>query len=151
MKKGRSSRLPSAPPNFQTALHKVGRARCWIEVKIVGMISRACRHPAVARSLRFMAENWRRAITVNDLIRVSAMSRRGFLKAFRRHTGCLPGRELQRIRMEHAQRLLHQSQTNSLNVGLSNNWYTFPGGSTSPVNVTINPTNPAVLFRLSLQ
>ncbi len=44
-----------------------------------------------------------------------------------------------------------QSQTNSLSVGLSNNWFTFPGGGTSPVNVTINPTNATVFFRLSLQ
>jgi autotransporter-associated beta strand protein len=44
-----------------------------------------------------------------------------------------------------------QSQTNSLNVGISSNWFNYPGGSTSPVSVTINPTNPTVFFRLSLQ
>lgn len=44
-----------------------------------------------------------------------------------------------------------QSQTNSLNVGISSNWGNYPGGSTSPVNVTINPANPTVFFRLSLQ
>lgn len=44
-----------------------------------------------------------------------------------------------------------QSQTNSLNVGISSNWGNYPGGSTSPVGVTINPTNPTVFFRLSLQ
>jgi len=44
-----------------------------------------------------------------------------------------------------------QSQTNSLNVGISSNWGDYPGGSTSPVNVIINPANPTVFFRLSLQ
>jgi hypothetical protein len=42
-----------------------------------------------------------------------------------------------------------QSQTNSLNAGLSTNWSNFPGGGSSPVNITINPANPAVFFRLS--
>jgi fibronectin-binding autotransporter adhesin len=44
-----------------------------------------------------------------------------------------------------------QSQTNSLSVGVSSNWGDYPGGSTSPVIVTINPANPTVFFRLSLQ
>ena len=44
-----------------------------------------------------------------------------------------------------------QAQTNALSVGISNNWVDYPGGSPSPVNVTINPTNPAVFFRLLLQ
>ena len=42
-----------------------------------------------------------------------------------------------------------QSQTNLLNAGLSTNWSNFPGGGSSPVNITINPANPAVFFRLS--
>ncbi|HEX5218329.1 MAG TPA: autotransporter-associated beta strand repeat-containing protein [Verrucomicrobiae bacterium] len=44
-----------------------------------------------------------------------------------------------------------QSQTNSLNFGISSNWSDYPGGSASPVSVTINPTNPTVFFRLTLQ
>jgi fibronectin-binding autotransporter adhesin len=44
-----------------------------------------------------------------------------------------------------------QSQTNSLSVGVSANWSDYPGGGTSPVSVTINPANPTVFFRLSLQ
>ena len=42
-----------------------------------------------------------------------------------------------------------QSQTNSLVIGLYTNWSDYPGGSTSPVGVTINPANPTVFFRLS--
>lgn len=43
-----------------------------------------------------------------------------------------------------------QSQTNNLQTGLTtNNWFDYPGGSTSPVGVTIDPASPTVFFRLS--
>lgn len=42
-----------------------------------------------------------------------------------------------------------QAQTNSLNVGLNNNWADYPGGGTSPVSVPVNPANGAVFFRLA--
>ena len=42
-----------------------------------------------------------------------------------------------------------QSQTNNLNVGINNVWGDYPGGGTSPVNVTIDPTKPTVFFRLA--
>ncbi|MFO1487894.1 MAG: autotransporter-associated beta strand repeat-containing protein [Verrucomicrobiota bacterium] len=41
-----------------------------------------------------------------------------------------------------------QSQTNSLTTGLSGNWSDYPGGGSSPVNITIDPANPSVFFRL---
>ncbi|HYG21499.1 MAG TPA: autotransporter-associated beta strand repeat-containing protein [Verrucomicrobiae bacterium] len=41
-----------------------------------------------------------------------------------------------------------QSQTNSLAVGLSNNWGDYPGGSTSGISVPINSAHGAVFFRL---
>jgi fibronectin-binding autotransporter adhesin len=44
-----------------------------------------------------------------------------------------------------------QVQTNALNIGLSSNWANYPGGSTSPVIVPINPSTPTAFFRLSLQ
>jgi autotransporter-associated beta strand protein len=44
-----------------------------------------------------------------------------------------------------------QAQTNSLSIGINTSWSDYPGGGVSPVSVTINPTNPAVFFRLSLQ
>ncbi len=47
-----------------------------------------------------------------------------------------------------------QSQTNALNVGLSNNWFDYPGGASGnviPVNVTIEPASPGVFFRLISQ
>ena len=69
----------------------------------------ACRHPALARSLRFLERNWHRPINVTDLVTVSGLSRRGFIKAFRKHTGNPPGRWLRRLRLVHAQRLLVQT------------------------------------------
>jgi fibronectin-binding autotransporter adhesin len=42
-----------------------------------------------------------------------------------------------------------QSQTNALNTGLNTNWFDYPGGSSSPVNVNIDAAAPAVFFRLS--
>jgi autotransporter-associated beta strand protein len=42
-----------------------------------------------------------------------------------------------------------QAQTNNINTGLSNNWFDYPGGNSSPVTVGINPANAAVFFRLS--
>lgn len=44
-----------------------------------------------------------------------------------------------------------QSQTNALDGGLGSNWGDYPGGTTSPVDVPVNPANPAVFFRLKSQ
>lgn len=41
-----------------------------------------------------------------------------------------------------------QAQTNSLSTGLGTNWGDYPGGSSSPVNVTIDSSNGTVFFRL---
>jgi len=73
------------------------------------MKPRKVRHPAIARSLHFLARNWHRPIKVTDLIKAAALSRRGFLKAFLKHVGNHPSDELQRIRMKHAQRLLTET------------------------------------------
>ena len=43
-----------------------------------------------------------------------------------------------------------EAQTNALTVGLSTNWFTWPGSTTvSSTNIPINPANPAVYFRLA--
>ena len=44
-----------------------------------------------------------------------------------------------------------QAQTNALNLGLTTNWYDYPGGNSSPVSATIDPASPAVFFRLISQ
>ena len=70
----------------------------------------AIEHEAVARSLQFLQTRWQEPIKVSDLVRVSAMSRRGFLKAFERHTGLRPKLELSRLRLDHARRLLAETE-----------------------------------------
>ena len=42
-----------------------------------------------------------------------------------------------------------QAQTNAAGIKLGDtNWFDYPGGGSSPVNVTINPANRSVFFRL---
>jgi len=66
----------------------------------------AIEHAGIARSVRFMVKHFRRPIRVTDLMVVAGLSRRGFLKSFRKHTGCAPGEVLRLMRIEHAKRLL---------------------------------------------
>lgn len=63
-------------------------------------------HDGVARSLRFMAQNYWRPIQLNDLVMVSGMSKRGLTKAFYLHVGLSPGSVLRHVRIECAKRLL---------------------------------------------
>ncbi len=45
---------------------------------------------------------------------------------------------------------LLQVQTNTANVGLNNNWSTYPGSTgVNSISIPINPTNPSVFFRLA--
>lgn len=63
-------------------------------------------HPGIARSVQYMAKHSRNPIRVTDLMAVAKLSRRGFLKSFRKHTGRTPGAVLRRLRIELAKRLL---------------------------------------------
>jgi hypothetical protein len=44
-----------------------------------------------------------------------------------------------------------QAQTNSVGVGVTGNWFDYPGGGSSPVIVPVLPSNPSVFFRLAPQ
>jgi LacI family transcriptional regulator len=66
-------------------------------------------HTGVSRSLRFIWQHSHEPICVKDLVGVAAMSRRGLHKAFLEHLGRTPGQELQRVRIEHAKKLLAES------------------------------------------
>ena len=44
-----------------------------------------------------------------------------------------------------------QSQTNTINVGITGSWGDYPGGTVSGVTATIDPANPTVFFRLVSQ
>lgn len=67
------------------------------------------KHPGVARSLRFIWEHGHEPICIQDLVGVSAMSRRGLHKAFLEHLGRTPGQELQRVRIDRAKKILATS------------------------------------------
>jgi LacI family transcriptional regulator len=83
-----------------------------VRVPAAGVIARkssdilTIKHPGVARCLRFIWEHGHEPICIKSLVSVSAMSRRGMHKAFVEHLGRTPGQELQRVRIDHAQRLL---------------------------------------------
>lgn len=64
------------------------------------------KHQGVARSLKYLWEHGHEPISIKDLVTVSAMSRRGLHKAFVEHLGRTPGEELQRVRIDHAQKML---------------------------------------------
>ena len=64
------------------------------------------KHPGVARSLRHIWDHGHEPICIKDLVTIAGMSRRGMHKAFLEHLGRTPGRELQRVRIECAKKLL---------------------------------------------
>lgn len=70
------------------------------------MPAAAIEHAGIARSVRYMVKHCCKPIRVNDLMAVARLSRRGFLKSFRKHTGRSPGAVLRLMRIEHAKRLL---------------------------------------------
>lgn len=109
-----------------------------IRIPPAGLIARkssdllAVNHPGVARSLKFLLNHFHEPIGVNDLAREAAMSRRGFHQAFLEHIGRPPGHELQRVRIEHAKKLLVQSDRKMRIVGedcgyqsANNFWFAF--------------------------
>jgi LacI family transcriptional regulator len=66
----------------------------------------AVNHPGVAKSLQFIARHFQHPVSLDDLAKAAAMSRRGLHKAFLEHLGRNPGEELQRFRIERAKQLL---------------------------------------------
>jgi len=67
------------------------------------------RHKGIAHSLRLISAHWHKPIRVHSLAKAAAMSRRGFHKAFAKHTGRTPGSELRRIRLHKAIKLIINS------------------------------------------
>ncbi|MGH7953808.1 MAG: substrate-binding domain-containing protein, partial [Limisphaerales bacterium] len=86
-----------------------------VRVPAAGLVTRkssdilAVNHKGVSNGLRFILEHIHEPISVSDLARVAAMSRRSLHKAFWEHLGRTPGQEIQRIRIERAKRLLTTS------------------------------------------
>ncbi len=66
-------------------------------------------HPAVARALGFIWEHFQEPISVDDVIQSSRISRCGIYRAFEKHVGRSIGEELSRKRVEHAKKLMLES------------------------------------------
>jgi LacI family transcriptional regulator len=86
-----------------------------VRIPAAGVVARrssdilAIKHQGVAKSLRFIWEHGHEPICIKDLEKVSGMSRRGMHKAFLDHLKRTPGQELQRVRINHAKKLLAET------------------------------------------
>ena len=67
-------------------------------------------HLEVARALTFIRNNYRSAITVNDVVKRAAISGCALYKAFHQHLGRTPAEEILRLRIEAAKEMLRTSQ-----------------------------------------
>ncbi|MEK7949825.1 AraC family transcriptional regulator [Luteolibacter soli] len=69
----------------------------------------AVNHPGVAKALRFIAEHFSENIDIDTVARTAGISRRGLHQAFIEHLGLTPGEHIRSTRIEHAKRLLGES------------------------------------------
>lgn len=69
----------------------------------------AVSHPAVVEALRIMRAGFNTALTLETICHEIGMSKRGLEKAFRSHLRRSPASELRRIRIDHAKRLLTET------------------------------------------
>lgn len=68
--------------------------------------SRPTSHPAVEDSLHYIRRHYSKSINIRDVRARTALSARGFHKAFVGHTGMTPGVVLRCVRMQRAKALL---------------------------------------------
>lgn len=68
-------------------------------------------HPGVAKALRLMRAAFGTPMTLEDVCEHVGMSKRGLEKAFRTHLQRSPAAELRRIRIDHAKRMLTETDT----------------------------------------
>lgn len=66
-------------------------------------------HPGVSEALRMMRAEFGTAMTLDHVCEQVGMSKRGLEKAFRKHLQRSPAAELRRIRIDHAKRMLTES------------------------------------------
>ena len=66
-------------------------------------------HPGVSKALQFMRAEFGSPITLEDVCEQVGMSKRGLEKAFRTHLRRSPAAELRRIRIDHAKRMLTET------------------------------------------
>lgn len=69
----------------------------------------AVSHPAVARAIRFIKQNYKSPITIEDIGEYAGLSKRGLEKAFLKHMNRSPAAELRRIRIDIAKSMLTET------------------------------------------
>jgi len=69
----------------------------------------AVEDPALRRVLRFIRVNFAQQIDWNEVARNAGLGRRALERRFRNTVRCSPGKELQRVRMDHARHLLRDT------------------------------------------
>ena len=69
----------------------------------------AINHSNIARAIRFIWDNAHEPISVADVVRVAAMSRRSLHDAFLQQVGRTPGDEIRRVRIDAAKRVLAET------------------------------------------
>lgn len=86
-----------------------------IRIVPAGVITRkssdimAISHQGLSRALHFIADRFADPVDVDDVARAAGMSRRGLHQAFSEHLGCTPGDKLRNVRLDHAKRLLAET------------------------------------------
>ncbi|QDT65163.1 XylR family transcriptional regulator [Calycomorphotria hydatis] len=78
--------------------------------------SMAVEHPEVVKALRFIKSHYQENISMNDVLRQVPMSRSGLEKAFREHYIRPPMEEVRQLRMNHAKKLLRETEHKILTV-----------------------------------
>jgi LacI family transcriptional regulator len=68
-------------------------------------------HPGVAKAVRFIAANLDKTIDIEAVARHAGMSRRGLHQAFVEHMGRTPGTQIRTVRIEHARKLLAETDS----------------------------------------
>ena len=66
-------------------------------------------HPAVANAVRYIKNHFSEPITIEDIVDYTGLSKRGLEKAFEKHLVRSPASELRRVRLDHAKRLLTET------------------------------------------
>lgn len=69
----------------------------------------AVNHKGVAKALHFIAENFSEDIDIDLVARSAGISRRGLHQAFIEHLGFTPGEQIRSTRIEHAKKLLAET------------------------------------------
>jgi LacI family transcriptional regulator len=72
--------------------------------------------PDVAQAMRFIRERACFGIDINDVADHVGLSLSGLLRKFRKHIGRTPKEEIMRVQIEHAKKLLTQTDRNCTNI-----------------------------------